>query len=145
LLTLAHDTVIRRRADEIFAVAVVPENQHTWDPAGPIWVEKLDDKPLGLGSHYRGRWRRFGRAEWTFIAFDPPREFGHDARAAGIRMVHRLRFDDDGDGTRFRQTLEVTPPLILERLLAPVFRTALRRRLVQLGEELKEYMERPAA
>jgi hypothetical protein len=145
MLKLAHDTYIRCRANAVFAVAVVPENQQTWDPAGPMWVERLDDQPLGLGSHYRGRWRRFGRAEWTFIAFDPPREFGHDARAGGVRMVHRLRFDDDGEGTCFHQTLEVTPPPILERLLAPVFRTTLRRRLVQLGDELKDYMERPPA
>jgi len=142
MLTVTHETTIHRRSDEVFAVAVVPESQRIWDPAGPVWVERLDDQPLGLGSRYRGRWRRFGRVEWIFNAFDPPREFGHDAKAAGIRMLHRLRFDDEDGGTRLRQTLEVTPPRLVERLLGPVLRTALRKRLVQLGDELKEYMER---
>src|SRR3712207_6221205 len=114
MLTLSHEIVINRPRDDVFAFAVVPENQPIWDPAGPVWVEKLDSQPLGVGSHYRGKWKRFGKAEWTFMTFDPPRQFTHDARVSGIRMIHRLRFDDRDGTTRFHQNLEVETAKALE-------------------------------
>jgi hypothetical protein len=57
-------------------------------------------------------------------------------------MIHRLRFDDRDSTTRFHQTLEVEPVKALVLLLGPLMKTALKKRMAQLGDELKEYTER---
>ena len=59
-------------------------------------------------------------------------------------MVHTLTFEDDDGGTRFGQVLEVREPAVIWRLLQPIARPVVRRRMAQIARELKSYAERSA-
>ena len=97
MLRLQHQSYIERPRSEVFEAAAIPENELEWDPDGPIWMKKLSDGPLGIGTRYQGKWKRFGELEWTFADFTRPERFAHDAESSLGRMVHYL----SGQGRNF--------------------------------------------
>lgn len=141
MLTVRWETVIRRRPDVVFLAAAEPENQLHWDATGMRSVEKLTEGPLARGSRYRGRWRRWGTIEYTFAEYDPPRRFTHDARMKLGRALHTLDFVADDGGTRLVQELRLSEPNGLGRALGPVLRPLVRRRMADIGNQLKAYVE----
>jgi uncharacterized protein YndB with AHSA1/START domain len=144
MATLRHEIRINRPREMVFPLAAEPENTLKWDSAGVQSVEKLTPGPLARGSRYKGRWKRFGTIEYEFAEYDPPHRFVHDARLSFGRMVHTLTFEDDDGGTRFGQRLEVREPGLIWRLLQPIAKPMVRRRMAQIAEELKSYAERSA-
>jgi uncharacterized protein YndB with AHSA1/START domain len=142
MIRLRHTTYIERPRSEVWETASIPENELVWDPDGPLWVEKLSDGPLGVGTRYRGKWKKFGTLEWTYPTFDPPHTLTHDAPTAFGRSLHFLTFEDlGGIVTRFDQTVELQTKL-WARPLEPVLRSVLRRRMEHFARTLKEYSER---
>lgn len=139
--TATHQIDIDAPPEKVFPVAADPESQLRWDHAGIITVEKVTPGPLTQGSRYRGRWKRFGRMEYTFAAYDPPRRFTHDAATFLGRMIHTYTLEAVDEGTRFGQHLELIEPNLIGRLTRPMTGPIMHRRLAQIGAELKAYVE----
>jgi hypothetical protein len=141
VLRLQHQSYIERPRPEVFEAAAIPEKELEWDPDGTIWMKKLSDGPLGIGTRYQGKWKRFGELEWTFADFTRPERLAHEAESSIGRMVHYLSFQDLADNvTRFDQVLEFDPKTYL-RPLRPVFKLVLRRRMEHIEGALKGYLE----
>ncbi|MBM7787385.1 SRPBCC family protein [Tenggerimyces flavus] len=136
-----HLTEIDRAPAEVFAVAADPENQPRWDEAAMVGVEKLSAGPLARGSRYRGTWRRFGVIDYIVAEYDPPRRFQHDAATSVGRVVHTFMFEPAGDHTRLTQEITVVEPNLVGLLMSPFTPAIMRRRLSELGDELKAYVE----
>jgi uncharacterized protein YndB with AHSA1/START domain len=143
MVTLRHEIRIDRPREAVFPLAADPENTLKWDPAGVQSVQKVTPGPLARGSRYRGRWKKFGTIEYEFAEYDPPHRFVHDARLGFGRMIHTLTFEADDGGTRFGQVLEVREPGLIWRLLQPIAKPLVRRRMAQIARELKSYAEGP--
>jgi hypothetical protein len=138
---LEHRSYIERPRPEVFEAAATPEKELEWDPDGPIWMKKLSDGPLGPGTRYRGKWKRFGVLEWTFADFLTPEKVTHDAESSLGRIVHYLTFRDLAQNvTRFDQVLEFHPKAYL-RPIHPVFKIVLARRMEHIARTLKAYLE----
>ncbi len=136
-----HLTEIDRAPAEVFAVAADPENQLRWDEISMVSVEKLTDGPLARGSCYRGTWKRFGVIDYTVAEYDPPRSFQHSAATSVGRVVHTFTFEPTADGTRLTQEIRVVEPNLVGLLMSPFTPAIMRRRISEIGDELKAYVE----
>ena len=105
-------------------------------------MEKVSEGPLGVGTRYRGKWRKFGMLEWTFLDFDRPHKFTtHDGTMSIGRGVHYLTFHELSDKiTRFDQVFELGTKRYF-RPLEPLLKLLLAQRLKHIGRKLKEYLE----
>jgi len=104
-------------------------------------VQQLTPGPSARGSRYEGRWKRFGTIDHVFAEYHPPHRLPHDARTSLGRVFHTMTFEDDDGGTRFAQEPEVTEPSLLWQLLQPITRSMTDRRMAQIAQELKSYVE----
>lgn len=136
-----HLTDIDRAPAAVFAVAADPENQLRWDEASIVSIVKLSAGPLAQGSRYRGTWKRFGAIDFTVAEYDPPRRFRHDAATSVGRIVHTFTFEPAGDRTRLTQEIQVVEPTLVGLLMSPFTPTIMRRRLSEIGDGLKAYVE----
>jgi hypothetical protein len=121
---------IDRGADRVFAYSSDPCSEPEWNPQ-VAEVEKLTGGPIGVGSRYRMRFRSgVGNSLVEVVAFDAPRTWA--SRSSAARLDVRFQGDvvPDAGGCCLRFRAAVRPRGVL-RLLAPVLRRVLRRRLQQ--------------
>lgn len=72
----------------------------------PAWtqsvahVERVDGRPLALGSRVRIQQPRLRAAFWTVTAFDPEHRFEWQSGAPGLRVIASHALEDAGPGCR---------------------------------------------
>jgi uncharacterized protein YndB with AHSA1/START domain len=133
--------VIARDPEEVFDVAVDPEKQLEWDAGNLKRVEKLTPEPLGRGSRFRGTFKGFGTVEYEYDELDRPRRFSHRANLPVGGAHHLFELAPAEGGTRLTQTIVATPKG-LGKLVTPVMKPMIKRRIRTINAELKVHLER---
>jgi hypothetical protein len=138
MFEISERVMIRRPIDELFGLAADPHLQQQWDSAGLQRIEKLTEGPLGVGSRYRGSFKRMGTVEYEFTEFEPNQRFSHDAELPIGHLHHSFEFSSVADGTQPTQRIAVEPRG-LGKVVAPLMKPMLRRRMRVIDEELKRH------
>jgi ligand-binding SRPBCC domain-containing protein len=142
MFEVAESVTIAWPADRLFGVAVDPQVQLEWDAAALPRVEKLTEGPLGVGARYRGSLKRLGTVDFEYVEYEPGRRFSHNAQMRLGRFRHTFDFEPVDDGTRLTQRIQMEP-VGIARLMAPLLRPVLRRRIRMIDDELRRYAESP--
>jgi hypothetical protein len=94
-----HQRKVRIEApvERVWAVLVDIERWHEWT-ASVTRIERLEDRPLGLGSRVRMEQPKLRPAVWTVTEWRPDSGFVWEARAPGVRTIggHHLAAIDGG-------------------------------------------------
>lgn len=131
---------IPRDPGEVFDVAADPQKQLEWDAGNLKQVEKLTAEPLGQGSRYRGTFKGFGTVEYEYDAFERPRRFSHRADLPIGGVHHQFHLEPERGGTRLTQKIVATPTGI-GKLIAPVMKPMIKKRVRTINAELKGHFE----
>jgi hypothetical protein len=91
-----------------------------WDP-GVAWAERLDDRPVGLGSRYRlgvRMGRRVAPMEYVITGYERPGRVVLTGHGSGVSAVDDIRFAATETGSRvdYRADIRLTGLL---RLVQP--------------------------
>ena len=136
---VSESAVIDHPPAEVFEVAADPYEQLRWDPGTLKSVEKLTPGPLGRGSRYRGEFKGFGTVEYEYDEFEPGRRFAHRTTMKLGDVLHTFEFEEVPEGTRLRQSI-VAEPRGMGKLMAPIMKVMLGRRLRMIDSELRQYL-----
>ena len=139
MLRVSDSVIIARSPLEIFDLAADPYTQLKWDPGTLQSVEKLTPGPLERGARYRGNFKGFGVVEYEFVEYEPGKQFAHQASMNIGDIRHIFEFEPIREGTQLTQSLIVEPKGIA-KLLGPIMRRMLRRRLREINSEIKGYV-----
>ena len=129
------EALVGRSPEDVFAFVANGENDPQWN-AWTLEATKLTDGPLGPGTRFKGRMKRFGEISWHIGDFEPPRRLTliSEGQPAG---THTIQLEPVPGGTRVRQLGEVQPSggmLVAVPLIYLMFRShfkQLARGLVQ--------------
>lgn len=141
MLQLKETVTISRSPGELFGLAADPETQIRWDRAGLRSCQKLTPGPLSVGTRYRGKFARFGTVEYELAEFEPGHRFARDTHNPFGDIHHVFELEEVPGGTRLTQRMELEPHG-LGRVMAPLAKPLLQRRMRTIDRELKEYAER---
>jgi hypothetical protein len=139
VLQLSASTIIRRPLPLVFTTAADPELQLKWDLETLKRVEKLTPGPLNRGSRYRGEFKGMGTVEYEFADYEPNRRFSHHTVMPIGDLFHLFEFEAVPEGTRLTQSMRLEPKGI-GKLIAPLMRGMLRKRLSTVSAELESYL-----
>ena len=140
MFTVSESMIIERSPTQVFNTAADPDQQLVWDSGMLKSVEKLTPGPLGPGTRYRGDFKGFGVVEYEFSEFEPDRRFAHHALMKFGDTRHIFEFETVPEGTRFTQSLIVQPKGIA-KIVAPLMKPIIKRRLHTIAVEIKSYFE----
>jgi uncharacterized protein YndB with AHSA1/START domain len=138
---VTESVTIQRPPEELFGLAVDPEQHLEWNVSWLRSVDKLITGPLAAGSQYRGRVKGVGTVEYQLTEYEAPRHFSRDAVWRLGRIHHTFDFDAVPEGTRLTQHLQLEPRG-LGKVLTPLAKPLLRKRARTIDQELKSYAER---
>jgi uncharacterized protein YndB with AHSA1/START domain len=136
---VSESAVIERPPAEVFEVAADPYEQLKWDPGTLKSVEKLTPGPLGRSSRYRGEFKGFGTVEYEFDEFEPGRRFTHYTEMKIANVRHIFEFEAVPEGNRLTQSI-VAEPKGMGKLMAPIIKVMMKRRLRTINSELRQYL-----
>ncbi len=139
MFRVSESAVIERPPAEVFEVAADPYEQLKWDPGTLKSVEKLTPGPLGRGSRYRGEFKGFGTVEYEYDEFEPGRRFTHHTLMKIGEVRHVFEFEAVPEGTRLTQSI-VAEPRGMGKLMAPIMKVMMGRRLRVINSELRQYL-----
>jgi uncharacterized protein YndB with AHSA1/START domain len=137
MLQIVETTTVAAPIERVFRVAVDPNEQLRWDSGTLRSVEKLSPGELGTGARYRSRFKGFGTVDYEYAEYEAPRRFAHVARVPIGRMTHRFTFAPAEGGTEVTQTGTLDPN-ILGRIMRPLARSMLSKRLRLIARELSD-------
>ena len=140
MFEVSDSAILEGTPERVFPIAADPERQLEWDPKTLKSVEKLTPGSLAKNSRYRGEFKGFGVVEYEFAEYDPPHQFAHRTAMNMGDMVHRFEFEPTPQGTQLRQILQVQPRGIW-KLMAPMMKRMIRKRLHQIGVEIEHYLK----
>jgi hypothetical protein len=140
MFTVSESTIIKCPPAAVFDTAADPYKQLEWDPGTLKNVEKLTPGPLGRGARYRGKFKGFGVVEYEFPEFEPGRRFSHQTAMKIADMRHIFEFEPVPEGTRLTQSI-IVQPKGMGKLMAPILRVMVRRRLREVASEIGTYLE----
>ena len=136
------ETTIRRPPDDVFDYCSDLRSELQWNPKVK-YVEKLTDRPVGVGTRYRGRWTNSGPTTVEVVAFDRPRSWETTTRARGMVIRFPGTVSDAGSGARYTARLELHSKG-LAWLVAPLALLAMRRQDQQNMHRIREALESSA-
>ena len=139
MFRVSESAVIERPPAEVFEVAADPYEQLKWDSGTLKSVEKLTPGPLGRGSRYRGEFKGFGTVEYEYDEFEPGRRFTHHTLMKIGEVRHLFEFEAASEGTRLTQSI-VAEPKGMGKLMAPIMKAMMKRRLRTINSELRQYL-----
>ena len=139
MFRVSESAIIERPPAEVFGVAADPQEQLKWDHETLRNVEKLTPGPLGLGARYRGEFKGFGTVEYEYDVFEPGHKFTHRAEMKIADVRHTFEFEEVPEGTRLTQSI-VAEPKGMGRLMAPIMKVMMRRRLRVIDSEVGQYL-----
>ena len=139
MFRVSESAIIERPPAEVFGVAADPHEQLKWDHGTLRSVEKLTPGPLGRGARYRGDFRGFGTVEYEYDVFEPGQRFTHRAAMKIGDVRHTFEFEEVPEGTRLTQSI-VAEPKGMGKLMAPIMKVMMRRRLRAINSEVRRYL-----
>jgi hypothetical protein len=120
--------------DETFQYLADIEHEVRWNPWA-IEVAKVTPGPIGPGSRFRGRYKRFGVVDQELAEYVPPRLITYRSNTMGAAsMTFELR--PDASGTLITLTGQARPPGLL-KLFDPVMWLMMRGHFRDLVQGIK--------
>jgi hypothetical protein len=139
--TIVTSIEIEAPADEVFDYASDLTNELEWGPA-VVWVERLGEGPIRVGSTFRAEWKGSGPVEVEYVRFEPPHRWtalGRNARVdtnlSGEVVALGL------DRCRFTASMEIVPHGIF-KLLTPLLLRGMKKTERKNLAALKATIER---
>jgi hypothetical protein len=136
---ISESSIMERPPAEVSEVAADPFEQLNWDSGTLKSVEKLTPGPLGRGSRYRGEFKGFGTVVYEYDEFEPGRRFTHHTLMKIAEVRHLFEFEAVSEGTQLTQSI-VAEPKGMGKLMAPIMKVMMRRRLRVINSELRQYL-----
>jgi uncharacterized protein YndB with AHSA1/START domain len=138
--SFSHTVEIARPPAEVFPWLLDEDKVPRW--TGHLErYERLDDGPLGPGSHVRQVLEVSGRTidvKLEVTAYEPPSGAQTRFSTNGIEVVSSYALEAAGAGTRLTQSIEATPSGLSARMLVPIVRPRLEEKLTDDLERLRE-------
>ena len=103
---------IQRRPEEAFEYFANVENEARFNPWA-IEVCKISSGPVGPGSRFRGRYKRFGTVEQELTEYEPPRHLVWRSNTMGAATM-TFDLEPNGSGTRVTVTGQANPPGLMK-------------------------------
>src|SRR5207248_2267916 len=114
-----------------------------WNPWA-IEVQKVTPGPVGPGSRFRGRYKRFGVVEQELAEYQPPSRVVYRSNAMGAASM-TFELEPDGSGTRVKVIGQANPPGVL-KLIDPVMGLIMGRHFDDMAEGIsRELQAQPVA
>ena len=139
MVTVSESTTIRQPLTKVFPVVADPYRQLEWDRKNFYKVELLTPGGLKQNACYRADVKGMGTIEYVFAEYVPNSYFIHHSNIKFGRGVHRWQFEEVPEGTRLTQTMMIEPKGIF-RLLAPVMKGTMRKRVQEINSEINQYL-----
>jgi hypothetical protein len=139
----SHTITIARDAAEVFDYVADAGRQRAWNAL----VRSMDrdgDRPLGVGTRWRGEIARVGKVEVELLEYDRPRRVVHLARPWMADALHVWEVRERAGGCRLVQRGDMRPRR-LGWLVAPLMPLIVRRQLRDCARSLKHALEREGA
>src|SRR5712692_4952999 len=93
------------------------EHEARWNPWA-IEVQKVTPGPVGPGSRFRGRYKRFGVVEQELADYNPPRRVTYRSNTMGSASMS-FELEADASGTRVTVVGRADPPGLM-KLIDPL-------------------------
>jgi uncharacterized protein YndB with AHSA1/START domain len=138
--SFSHTVEIARPPAEVFPWLLEADKVPRW--TGHLQrYERLDDGPLGRGSHVRQVLEVSGRTidvELEVTAYEPPSGAQTRFTTNGIEVVNSYALQAAGAGTRLTQSIEAKPSGLSARMLVPIVKPRLEEKVTEDLERLRE-------
>ncbi len=108
---------VARSSDETFQYLANIEHEVRWNPWA-IEVTKVTSGPVGPGSRFRGRYKRFGVVEQELADYQPPHRVTYRSNTMGAASM-TFEIQQHANGTRVTLIGQADPPGLL-KLFDPV-------------------------
>ena len=126
--------------DQTFAYLADVEHEARWNPWA-IEVHKVSPGPVGPGSRFRGRYKRFGVVEQELSEYEPPSRVVYQSNTMGSASM-TFEFQPDGTGTRVRVIGQANPPGLL-KLIDPLMGLMMARHFDDLAAGIARELNTP--
>jgi len=93
------------------------EHEPRWNPWA-IEVQKITPGPVGPGSRFRGRYKRFGVVEQELDDYQPPQRMTYRSNTMGSASM-TFEFEPEASGTRVTVVGRADPPGLM-KLIDPL-------------------------
>jgi uncharacterized protein YndB with AHSA1/START domain len=125
---------VTRPPDETFLYLADIENEPRWNPWA-IKVTKVTSGPIGPGSRFRGRYKRFGVVEQELADYLPPRRITYRSNTMGAASM-TFELQPHTSGTLITLRGEAHPPGLMQ-LFDPLIGLMMRGHFRDLVEGIK--------
>jgi uncharacterized protein YndB with AHSA1/START domain len=129
---------VTRPPDETFQYLADIEHEPRWNPWA-IEVTKVTSGPIGPGSRFRGRYKRFGVVEQELADYVPSRRITYRSNTMGAASM-TFELQPNASSTRITLTGQADPPGLM-KLLDPVMGLMMRGHFRDLVEGLKRELQ----
>jgi len=126
--------IVTPAPDETFQYLADIEHEPRWNPWA-IEVAQVTSGPIGPGSRFRGRYKRFGVVEQEIVEYVPPRRIVFRSNTMGAASV-TFDVQPHTDGTFITLTGRANPPGLL-KVFDPLIALLMRRHFHDLVEGIK--------
>ena len=139
MASFSHTVEIPRPPADVFPWLLEEDKVPRW--TGHLErYERLDDGPLGRGSHVRQVLDVSGRridVTLEVTGYEPPSGAQTRFSTNGIEVVSSYALEAAGAGTRLTQSIEAKPKGLSARMLVPIVQPRLEEKLTEDLERLK--------
>jgi uncharacterized protein YndB with AHSA1/START domain len=125
---------VTRPPDETFQYLADIEHEVRWNPWA-LEVAKVTAEPIGPGSRFRGRYKRFGVVEQELADYLPTRRITYRSNAMGAASI-TFDLQPHPSGTLITLTGRADPPGLM-KLFDPVMGLIMRGHFRDLAEGIK--------
>lgn len=128
-MRIENDLEVRGDPSAVFAYLADIRNEPRWNPWGKQ-VEMLTPEPIGLGSRFRGTYKRVGVVEQELSTYEPDRRLTYASDTMGGASMS-FELAPAGSGTRIHLIAEAHLPSVL-RFGEPLMAVMMRRHFQDL-------------
>ena len=126
--------IVTPAPDETFQYLADIEHEPRWNPWA-IEVTKITPGPIGPGSRFRGRYKRFGVVEQELVDYEPPRRITYRSNTMGAASM-TFELQPHASGTQINLIGRADPPGLM-KLIDPVMGLMMRGHFRDLVEGIK--------
>ena len=138
MVDIRNEVVINRPRDEVFERLSDPRSELQWNPKVEI-MEIADDKPIGVGSTFRAKWKLSKPLTLTMTRFDRPNGWSY-TNDGPIVVDLDAELSDHPDGTLLCTSFKPKPKGGAW-LMFPIFLLMIRREEKDNMRFLKGWLE----
>jgi uncharacterized membrane protein len=142
MIRVEESVIINRPLDEVFAFVADQTNAPKWQ-TGLVDVQRLTDRPLGIGTRHRFVRTFMGRkveGSNEFTEYEPNRKVVFRNATGSTNFKGEYMVEPDGDGTRLTSIVEIWSSGVLN-LAEPLMKRGFQRDVETNLTDLKVLLE----